>query len=49
MEAPLRVTPSKHRSGINNLTEDISVLNSSNGGKKLNKKNSSFFFSNILF
>jgi len=32
MEAPLRVTPSKNRSGINGLIEDDSVFNSSNGG-----------------
>lgn len=32
MEAPLRVTTSKHRSGINSLTEDDSVFNSVNGG-----------------
>jgi hypothetical protein len=32
IEAPLRVTPSKHRSGINGLIEDDSVFNSSNGG-----------------
>jgi len=32
MEAPLRVIASKHRSGINGLIEDDSVLNSLNGG-----------------
>ena len=31
-EAPLRVTPSKNRGGINNLIEDESVNNSISGG-----------------
>lgn len=34
-EAPLRVIPSKHRNGINDLIEDPSVLDSSCGGMKI--------------
>jgi hypothetical protein len=34
-DAPLRVIPSKHRHGINNLVEDASVLDSSCGNMKI--------------